>query len=100
MFVSGGNVTSIGFVEEGFSIGGAPRAPRMRDFARPRLDVGLRPPHLLLGGVARRIEGDRLLELGDGEVELTRVPVDAPALVVDLRGLHPRALEGDLEIGR
>ena len=33
MFVSGGNVTSIGFVEDGFSIGGAPRAPRVLAFA-------------------------------------------------------------------
>ena len=33
MFVSGRNDTSIGFVDDGFSIGGAPRAPRVRAFA-------------------------------------------------------------------
>ena len=33
MFVSGANATSIDFVDDGFSIGGAPRAPRVRAFA-------------------------------------------------------------------
>ena len=106
MFVSGGNATSMGFVDDGISIGGAPRAPRVRAFA---LSTGVPPAfsraRVSMSALARRssccaesfvgVERDRLLELGDGEVELARGPVDAPALVVDLGRLKARPAEGD-----
>src|ERR1019366_2177289 len=66
-----------------------------RDLATARLDVGFGLAQLLLSGVVRRIERERHLELGDGEIELPGGPVKSSPLEVGLRRLEARPLEGN-----